>query len=162
MDFEKNAIEILQTFATEEKYLCSDSGGKDSAVLRYVIEKANVPFKIDHNLTTVDAPQTIQYVRKMKKQYINRGIEYNIIKPPLNMWQLIVKHKTPPTRLMRYCCETLKEYHGKGEKVVTGVRKCESRSRSENHGIVTFPKPNKITKDEVDNKNFLLTDKGGW
>lgn len=26
----------------------------------------------------------------------------------MSMWELIVKHKTPPTRRMRYCCEEFK------------------------------------------------------
>lgn len=161
MDLEKDAIEILQTFASDEKYTVSDSGGKDSAVLRIVAERAAVPFEIVHNLTTVDAPVTVYYVRKMQQLYLSKGINYEIIKPPLNMWQLIVKNGTPPTRLMRYCCEALKESYGKGKKVATGVRKSESRNRSENQGIVTFPKPNKAVKSNIDSENFQLTVKGG-
>lgn len=161
MDMEKDAIEILQTFASNEPYHLADSGGKDSAALRLVTEKSGVAFSIYHNLTTVDAPETVYYVRRMKELYLSRGIDFQIIKPPLNMWQLIVKHGTPPTRLMRYCCEALKESYGKGLKVLTGVRKDESRNRAENQGIVTFPKPNKAVKGTVDNENFCLTIKGG-
>lgn len=57
------------------------------------------------------------------------GIEYEISYPKETMWQLIVRHGTPPTRRMRYCCEDLKENSGIGEKLVTGVRKAESKNR---------------------------------
>ena len=162
MDLEKQAIDILRTFSKGAPYIISDSGGKDSAVLRFVAEKSMVPIEIIHNLTTVDAPETVYYVRKMKKNYKKKGIKYDIVKPPLNMWQLIVKHGTPPTRIMRYCCGELKEYYGKGRKIVTGVRKSESKNRAQNQGIITFPKPNKELKSEVDSENFHLTVKGGW
>ena len=32
-----------------------------------------------------------------------------IDKPKESMWQLIVRKKIPPTRLIRYCCSELKE-----------------------------------------------------
>jgi phosphoadenosine phosphosulfate reductase len=35
-----------------------------------------------------------------------------------------------PTRQIRYCCEHLKEYGGKGRVVITGVRRYESMKRS--------------------------------
>ena len=162
MDLEKNAIEILQTFAGSETYHLDDSGGKDSSVLRAVAEKAGVTFKIHHNLTTVDAPETVYYVRRMRELYLAKGIEYKIIEPPLSMWQLIIKHGTPPTRLMRYCCEALKESYGKGKKILTGVRKDESHNRAENQGVATFPKINKVIKKEINNTNIFPNTKGGW
>lgn len=161
MDYEKQAIEILQTFASDEKYLIADSGGKDSSVLRHITERANVPFEIVHNLTTVDAPETVYYVRKMQMEYLKRGIAYTIAKPKESMAQLIIKRRTPPTRLIRYCCQELKETYGMGRKVVTGVRKAESNNRKNNQGAVTFPKPKKDIRNMVDEKNFILTNKGG-
>lgn len=153
MDLEKQAIDILQTFAGSEPYQLGYSGGKDSDVILHLAKKSGVPFVAVHNLTTVDAPETVRYV-KSKKGVI---IEY----PKKSMWQLIVAHKTPPTRLFRYCCAELKEKSGAGKKVVTGVRKAESMKRKENQGIVTFTKPNKEIKNSVDNENFLLTAAGG-
>ena len=90
------------------------------------------------------------------------GIECEIRYPKESMWQLIVRKGTPPTRKMRYCCSELKENHGIGEKLVTGVRKAESANRRKNQGVATFPKPKKNIKDLVDDENFHLTDKGGW
>lgn len=157
MDLEKQAIDILQTFSGGDPYQLGYSGGKDSDVILHLAKKSGVPFVAVHNHTTVDAPETVYYVRK-KVQQGEVIVEY----PKMSMWQLIVKHKTPPTRLFRYCCEELKERSGVGKKVITGVRKAESRKRSENQGIVTFTKPNKEIKQCVDDVNFHLTAAGGW
>lgn len=156
MDLEKQAIDILRTFAGDEPYQLGYSGGKDSDVIFHLAKKAGVPFKAVHNHTTVDAPETVYYIREK----VRRGevvVEY----PKLSMWQLIVKHKTPPTRLFRYCCTELKESSGIGKKTITGVRKAESKNREENQGIVTFTKPNKKIRESVDNENFQRTTKGG-
>lgn len=153
MNLEKQAIEILQTFSGDEPYQLGYSGGKDSDVILHLAKKAGVPFNAVHNLTTVDAPETVRYVRS-KPEVI---IEY----PKMSMWQLIVKHKTPPTRICRYCCEELKERSGTGKKVITGVRKAESRRRAENQGIVTFTRPNREIKRSVDEVNFHSTAAGG-
>lgn len=167
MNLEKNAIEILHLLCQNNGCVISDSGGKDSSVLKHIAMKAKeqygLPFSIQHNHTTVDAPETVYFVRAEKHKYEKMGIEYNILYPKKSMWQLIVDHCTPPTRLMRYCCADLKEYSGHGEKLVTGVRKAESRNRKDNQGIVTFPKPKKDLKLKTENdENFQLTNKGGW
>ncbi len=99
---------------------------------------------------------------KKKKIYEATGIKYEISYPKEKMWQLIVRHGTPPTRLMRYCCADLKEGSGFGEKLVTGVRKAESKNRADNQGVVTFTKPKKSLKDKIEeNADFHSTNKGG-
>lgn len=153
MDLEKRALDILQAFQGDEPYQLSYSGGKDSDVILFLAQKSGVTYEAVHNLTTVDAPETVRYIKAKK------GIRISY--PAMSMWQLIVRHKTPPTRLMRYCCEELKENSGKGKKVITGVRKAESRSRRENHGIVTFTKPNRTVRGLVDDERFYATSKGG-
>ena len=153
MDLEKQAIDILQGFAGKEPYQLGYSGGKDSDVILHLAKKAGVSFVAVHNLTTVDAPETVRYIRS-KPEVI---IEY----PPMTMWQLIVKHKTPPTRLFRYCCEELKERSGKGKKLITGVRKAESLRRAENQGVITFAKPNKEIRNSVDDEIFSFNNSGG-
>lgn len=153
MDLEKQALEILRAFEGDEPYQLGYSGGKDSDVLLHLAGKSGVKFQAVHNHTTVDAPETVRYVRSKKGVVISY--------PRMSMWQLIVKHKTPPTRRMRYCCEELKEYSGTGKKVITGVRKSESRNRKENHGIVTFTKPDRTARMLTDDELFLSNSKGG-
>lgn len=163
---EKNAIEILHLICGNTGCVIADSGGKDSSVLKHIALKAHdkygLPFSIRHNHTTVDAPETVYFVRDEKKKFDSMGIKYEISYPLKTMWQLIVSRKTPPTRVMRYCCAELKENTGFGEKLVTGVRKAESKNRLENQGTVTFPKPKKQLINQInDNENFILTNKGG-
>lgn len=153
MDLEKQAIEILRAFEGDEPYQLGYSGGKDSDVIFHLAKKSGVKFQAVHNHTTVDAPETVRYIRSRQ----GVAIDY----PPMSMWQLIVKHKTPPTRRMRYCCEELKERSGMGKKVITGVRKSESRSRRENQGIVTLTRPDRAAREMADDELFVSTQKGG-
>jgi len=165
-NLEKNAIEILHLICGNSGCVIADSGGKDSSVLKHIAMKAHkkygLNFKIRHNHTTVDAPETVRFVKEEQQRYLTAGIEYEIDYPKETMWQLIVKHGTPPTRLMRYCCSDLKEKSGIGEKLVTGVRKSESRNRANNQGVVTFARPKKSLKEKIKgNDDFRETDKGG-
>lgn len=153
---EKRAIQYLKMFEPESEpyYLCY-SGGKDSDCIRILAELAGVKHDINHNLTTVDAPETVRYIRTIPNVIIHR--------PELTMWQLIVKHKMPPTRIARYCCKELKEKGGKGRIKVTGVRWDESQNRKENGGFVkVIGKPKTVQKLAVENDiDFRLTEKGG-
>ena len=89
---EQRAIEYLRMFEPEEQpyYLCY-SGGKDSDCIRILAQLAGVRHEIHHNLTTVDAPETVQYVKSIP----NVMIDY----PKISMWRLIVKKMMPPTRI---------------------------------------------------------------
>lgn len=49
---------------TEPYYLCY-SGGKDSDCIRILAVLAGVKHDIVHNLTTVDAPETMQYIKSI-------------------------------------------------------------------------------------------------
>ena len=154
---EKRAIGYLKAFEPKDEpyYLCY-SGGKDNDCIRILAELAGVKADIKHNLTTVDAPETVHYVQKT----IGRE---NIEHPELTMWQLIVKKKIPPTRLARYCCAELKEKGGKGRVKITGVRWAESKNRRDNGGVVKILGKEKTmeklaTENELD---FIKTGKGG-
>ena len=62
------------------------------------------------------------------------------------MWQLIVKKGMPPTRMVCYCCDELKEGGGHGRIMVTGVRWAESTKRKNNRGLLEL---NNYTKKYV-------------
>lgn len=164
---EKDAIELLGMIAGNSGCVIADSGGKDSSVIKHIALKAKemygLDFKVRHNHTTVDAPETVYFVREEERKFIAAGIPYEITYPKESMWQLIPRHGTPPTRLCRYCCADLKENTGEiGERLVTGVRKAESQNRKKNQGIITIPKPKKALKTETENNtNFQLTNRGG-
>jgi len=117
------AIDRLKEFEPEEGYYLAFSGGKDSCVILDLAKKAKVKFDAHHNLTTVDPPELIYFIRKY---YSDVAIK----RSKKTMWQLIEGRGFPPTRMIRYCCSELKEGGGKGRLVVTGVRWAESKRRS--------------------------------
>lgn len=153
---EKTAIERLKAFEPqgEPYYLCY-SGGKDSDCIRILASLAGVKHDIVNNHTTVDAPETVRYIRSIP----NIIIDY----PEKTMWQLIPQKLMPPTRLVRYCCEELKERKGKGRIKVTGVRWAESVSRAKNAGVVKVIGKEKTMRRlaEEMGADIVETEKGG-
>ena len=145
MDKEQKAIERLKT-ASEmslavygEPLIITTSGGKDSGVLVRLAERSGIPFVVQHSHTTADAPETVRFVRSELYRLELKGIECNILYPkykgkPVSMWTLIPQKLMPPTRLVRYCCDVLKEQGGKDRFIATGVR-WESAQRQNNRGI---------------------------
>jgi 3'-phosphoadenosine 5'-phosphosulfate sulfotransferase (PAPS reductase)/FAD synthetase len=146
LDLEKTAIErIKEASKMSLQYygkplIVTDSGGKDSAVCRELVRRSGIPHELMHNITTADAPQTIYYVREQFRIAQELGIPCSMNYPyyqgqRITMWSLIPMKKIPPTRLVRYCCEVLKEGSGIGRFITTGVRWAESRKRKANRGI---------------------------
>ena len=118
----------------------TDSGGKDSSVIKELARRSGIPFEIIHNHTTADAPETVWFVRQEAKRFEDLGIKYTINMPMYkgqrtSMWNLIPQKLMPPTRLVRYCCSVLKETGGAGRFIATGVRWAESASRKNSRGI---------------------------
>lgn len=153
---EKRAIQYLKSFEpqTEPYYLCY-SGGKDSDVIKILAQLSGVKYEAVHNLTTVDAPETVNYVKSQK----DVRIDY----PHTSMWKLIEKKLLPPTRRVRYCCEVLKEHGGKGRIKITGVRWDESNKRSESSDIVRVVGKPKGTQKLAEEKgvDFRINKQGG-
>lgn len=153
---EQRAIQYLKSFEPEsEPYFLCYSGGKDSDCIRILAELAGVKHDLEHNHTTVDAPETVRYVRSIKGVHINY--------PEFTMWQLIVKRRMPPTRIARYCCEELKERGGKGRIRITGVRWAESSNRKENSDVIKIIGRPVTTKREAEKREITYreTPKGG-
>ena len=122
----KIAIERLQYFEPKDGsgYYVAFSGGKDSIVVKDLVIKSGVKFDIHFKVTTVDPPELMQYIR-------DHHAEVQRHYPKRSMFQLWVDKMMPPTRLVRFCCEELKERGGEGRLVVTGVRWAESFKRSQ-------------------------------
>jgi phosphoadenosine phosphosulfate reductase len=117
------AIDRLKTFEPPEGYYLAFSGGKDSQCIYHLAEMAGVKFDAHQNLTSVDPPELIKFVRKHYPMVI-------LHRPERTMWQLIRQRKILPTRGVRYCCSELKERGGHERRVVTGIRNAESVQRS--------------------------------
>lgn len=153
---EKRAIDYLKMFEPEtEPYFLCYSGGKDSDTIRILAQLAGVKHDIVNNHTTVDAPETVRYIRSIPNVIIER--------PEKTMWQLIEEKGMPPTRIVRYCCAELKEHGGKGRVKITGVRKEESVARAANAGLVKIiGKPKTVEKmAKTQGVEYQKTPKGG-
>ena len=99
-----------------------------------------IPFEVQHNHTTADAPETVRFVRQEFARLENLGVKCTINYPVYkgkrtSMWDLIPQKLMPPIRIKRYCCEVLKEHGGDGHFVCTGVRWGESSRRAKMCGI---------------------------
>jgi phosphoadenosine phosphosulfate reductase len=122
-DLVKNSIELIKKYEPAEGYYVCFSGGKDSIVMYDLVKKSGVKYDVHMNLTSVDPPELLQFIRK---EYP----EVQLHRPAMSMFQLILKKKMPPTRLARFCCEVLKEGGSSGREVaVVGVRAEESNKR---------------------------------
>lgn len=99
------------------------SGGKDSQALYHITELAGVAFEPEMSLTSVDHPEVVRFIRRNYP-------EVKLIPPRESMFNLIARKGQLPTRIIRYCCAILKEPHGEGRVVLTGVRKAESTQRA--------------------------------
>lgn len=135
---EDSAIKLLQEFETvalarcpEHGYIVGYSGGKDSDCLVDLFIKSGVKFKLIHNHTTLDIPETVYYVRRKFKEWTAQGIECEIYKPEKSFWQICEEKAMLPFRKCRFCCAELKEKQPyKGAVYSFGVRKSESVNRA--------------------------------
>lgn len=145
-DLEQIAIERLRTASEmslthyKQPLVITDSGGKDSQVVKELALRSGIPFEVQHNHTTADAPETVRYIRSEARRFEELGIKYTINMPTYkgkrtSMWSLIPQKLMPPTRKVRYCCSVLKEGGGAGRFIATGVRWAESASRRNGRGI---------------------------
>ena len=129
------AIRRIKLHEPPEGYYVAFSGGKDSCVILDLIKRAGVKFDAHLNITTVDPPEVIRFVRQ---QYPEVAME----KPEMSMKKLIEQKGILPTRLARYCCAEYKERGGIGRYVVTGVRRAESARRATRKLIEPCRQPN--------------------
>lgn len=132
----QRAIDRLRAFEPPEGYYVAFSGGKDSQCIYHLCKQAGVKFDAHYNVTSVDPPELVRFIREQYPD-VSRDIPHDKNGKPMTMWSLIVKKKMPPTRMIRYCCEELKESGGEGRLIVTGVRWAESANRAKKQGLAT-------------------------
>lgn len=106
------------------------SGGKDSQVLYHLALMAGVKFKAHMNLTSIDPPDVIRFV---KRNYP----DVELIKPKMSIYDMALKTHSLPTRRIRWCCAKLKEMSGAGKVTLIGIRHAESARRSKRNEVET-------------------------
>lgn len=113
---------LANSLSPDDGYWLAFSGGKDSQALYYLCKEARVKFTAHYQVTTIDPPANVYFIREHYPDVI-------MDRPRRNMFKLI-EVKGVPTVHHRFCCERLKEGQGAGHVVLTGVRASESRKRS--------------------------------
>lgn len=157
----RKSIERLKLFEPEDGYYLAFSGGKDSVTCKALMDMAGVKYDATYRVTSVDPPELVRFIKDVHPD-VKREIPLYNDGTPITMWNLIPKKLMPPTRLVRYCCDNLKESGGTGRITVTGVRWAESTNRKRNQGIVTFADKRAAKNSNlVENKDFSLTIRGG-
>jgi phosphoadenosine phosphosulfate reductase len=132
----KLAAEMSKTYY-EKPLILAYSGGKDSDVLLHLAESCLGvgDFEVLNGHTTVDAPETVYHIRDTFKRLNNKGIKTTIDYHKqadgtnITMWNLIPEKLMPPTRIVRYCCQVLKETTTPNRLCALGVRAAESTKR---------------------------------
>lgn len=142
----KKSIERLKAFEPKtEPYYLAFSGGKDSVVCKALLDMAGCKYEAHYRVTTVDPPELVRFIKNEHPdvhrdvpRYSDRYRNERLRGKPITMWNLIPEKLMPPTRIVRYCCESLKEDGGDGMVTVTGVRWAESSNRKNNQGAVVI------------------------
>ena len=163
LDKVDKAILRLQTYEPKEGYYLCFSGGKDSCVIKALADMAKVKYDAHYSVSSVDPPELVRFI---KDKHPDVAFDYPRDKEGkvITMWNLIPTKTMPPTRIVRYCCQALKEQGGRGRLKVTGVRWDESTRRKVSHGEVTFmdKKAKKVVEKELSDEDFFSTPQGGW
>lgn len=126
----RKSEQIALDYDPENGFYLAFSGGKDSLVLYHLAKMAGVKFKAHMNLTSIDPPDVIRFV---KKNYP----DVELIKPKMSIYDMALKKHILPTRVMRWCCAEFKEMSGAGKVTLIGIRKGESVRRSKRNEVET-------------------------
>lgn len=133
----ERSIKFLQIACKGKDVELAYSGGKDSDVILELAKMAGIDYRAIYKNTTIDPPHTIAHCK-------SKGVE---IIPPKKTFAKIIQENGLPTRWSRFCCKFLKEYKI-GDKVITGVRRSESRKRAERYKEPTqcrvYPKGERV------------------
>ena len=122
-------------------YYLAFSAGKDSQALYHIAELAGVKFDAHMNLTSVDPPEVIRFV---KQSYP----EVDLIKPKKSIYQHAIEKQILPTMRVRWCCAEYKENAGAGRVTLIGIRHQESSRRAKRNEV------------EISNRKFSGTLEG--
>ncbi|MBY7064395.1 phosphoadenosine phosphosulfate reductase [Clostridium sporogenes] len=129
-------------------YYLNYSGGKDSILTKLILDLADVKYDAHYNITGIDPPEVVYFIRKQKDIQMHQHEK--------SIFELIVEKLMPPTRMVRYCCEVLKEHGGEDRFNVTGVRWAESNRRKKTRLDVEFDRYGSQSKEAIEKRKIFL------
>ena len=137
----QKAENLALAYGGDSGYYLAFSAGKDSQALYHIAELAGVKFDAHMNLTSVDPPEVIRFV---KQSYP----EVDLIKPKKSIYQHAIEKQILPTMRVRWCCAEYKENAGAGRVTLIGIRHQESSRRAKRNEV------------EISNRKFSGTLEG--
>lgn len=139
----RKAERIAFNYDRENGYYLAFSGGKDSQALYHLAQLAGVRFQGHMNLTSVDPPEVIRFV---KRNYP----EVELLKPGKSIFQRAVENQILPTMRVRWCCAEYKETAGAGKVTLIGIRHAESTRRAKRNEVEINNRKFSGNLDELD------------
>lgn len=124
----RKAEKIAMNYDKDDGFFLAFSGGKDSQVLYHIAELGGVKFKAHMNLTSVDPPEVIRFVKKCYP-------DVELVKPKESIYSIAIRRKILPTMRVRWCCAEFKESAGAGKVTLIGIRHEESSRRSRRNEV---------------------------
>lgn len=140
IDLLKKAESMALRLDPENGFYLAFSGGKDSQALYHIAKMAGVKFRAHMNLTSIDPPEVIRFVKKFYP-------DVELIKPKMSIYDMALKKHILPTRNLRWCCAKFKEMSGAGKVTLIGIRKEESARRNKREEISVSIKGKRIEQD---------------
>ena len=80
------------------------------------------------NLTSVDPPEVIRFVKKCYP-------DVELVKPKESIYNIAIRRKILPTMRVRWCCAEFKESAGAGKVTLIGIRHEESSRRAKRNEV---------------------------
>ena len=124
----RKAERLAMHYDPQDGYFLAFSGGKDSQALYHMAQLAGVRFQAHMNLTSVDPPEVIRFVRR---QYP----DVQLTKPKDSIYNIAVQRQILPTMRTRWCCAEYKETAGAGRVTLIGIRHQESSRRAKRNEV---------------------------
>ena len=139
----QKAEKIAMNYDKDDGFFLAFSGGKDSQALYHIAELGGVKFKAHMNLTSVDPPEVIRFVKKCYP-------DVELVKPKESIYSIAIRKKILPTMRVRWCCAEFKESAGAGKVTLIGIRHEESSRRAKRNEVEISSHKFSGTLDELE------------
>lgn len=128
VDLVRKAEPLALAYDPNDGFFNTFSGGKDSQCLYHIVKMAGVKHKTHMNLTSVDPPEVIRFVKTEYPDVV-------LAKPKDSIFHIAIKKNILPTMRVRWCCAEYKEMAGAGKVTLIGIRHSESTRRAKRNEV---------------------------